>query len=68
MEVATHQVTRLRNSGRGLSRNDVRIIVMAQLLYHLSHGESTTAALLRLDSHTVDCEAIIDRLSSREGT
>jgi len=63
MSVATHQVARLRDSGRNLSRNDVRIIVMAQLLCHLSHGDSATAALQCLESEADECEAAITRLA-----
>jgi adenine-specific DNA methylase len=59
---ATNQVTRLHNSGRSLSRNDVRIIVMAQLLLHLSVAASTTTALALLDANTAEIENVIDRL------
>lgn len=34
--IAEHQIERLKTSGRGLSRNDIRIIVMAQILRKLS--------------------------------
>ncbi len=60
--VATAQVARLRNSGRALSRNDVRIIVMAQLLRQLSVSVSTASALALLDANTVEIESVIERL------
>ncbi|WP_256476113.1 DNA methyltransferase [Siccirubricoccus soli] len=54
------QVRRLVERGRKLSRNDVRVIVMAQALRRLSAAPSAEAAL----KHLVDGEAgaIIDRL------
>lgn len=42
---AAHQVSRLRQVGRKLSRNDVKIIVMAQLVLQLSRFEEIDAAL-----------------------
>ena len=62
-EVAAHQVTRLRDSNRSLSRNDVRIIVMAQLLRALSHAESSAAALDILEDQAETIEAAISRLA-----
>jgi putative DNA methylase len=64
MEVAEYQVARLRDSGRNLSRNDVRIIVMAQLLCHLSHRDSPAAALQCLEGKAAESEAAITRLAS----
>ncbi len=72
--VATDHVARLHNSGRALSRNDVRIIVMAQLLRQLSVSVSTTSALAWLDANTSEIESVIDSLhaphtkSNFEGT
>lgn len=63
MAVASHQVTRLRESGRSLSRNDIRIIVMAQLLCQLSHGDSASAALQCLEREAAESEAAITRLA-----
>jgi adenine-specific DNA methylase len=62
MQVAAHQVTRLHKTGRGLSRNDLRIVVMAQLLCQLSHGESSLVALQRLEEESAESEAAITRL------
>lgn len=60
--VIVHQVERLRTAGRRLSRNDVRIIVMAQLLRPLSVAASREDALALLDAHASHVEPIIDRL------
>lgn len=65
---ASHQIARMRKSGRKLSRNDVRIIVMAQLLRWLSHGESSASVLQHLEREHASIEAAITRLSSEEGT
>lgn len=63
MEVAAHQVTRLRDSNRSLSRNDVRIIVMAQLLRELSQVTSSAVALDILEGQAEVIEAAISRLA-----
>ena len=63
IEVAAHQVTRLRDSNRSLSRNDVRIIVVAQLLRELSQMTSSTAALGILKNQAETIEAAINRLA-----
>lgn len=60
--VAEEQVRRLRESGRRLSRNDVRIIVMAQLLQHLSTSDTVEAALASLNAAHSDIEALIGDL------
>ena len=61
---AEAQVERLRASGRMLSRNDVRIIVMAQLLRQVSHSRSLDAALLLLDNANRETEQLIERIHS----
>lgn len=60
--LAQEQVKRLRIAGRRLSRNDVRIIVMSQLLRQLSLSATLDAALQLLDSAADDTEALIDRI------
>ena len=60
--LANHQVRRMRASGRYLSRNDVRIIVMAQLLRHLSISCTVERALTSLNTAHADIEALIDKL------
>jgi adenine-specific DNA methylase len=62
--IAENQVARLRASKRELSRNDIRIIVMAQLLRKLSCGTSTEEALASLESQAVLIEATITRLAT----
>lgn len=61
-KVASHQVARLRDSGRKLSRNDVRIIVKAQLLCQLSHEGKTAARVAELARHDAAVEDVIHRL------
>lgn len=57
---AQEQVNRLRAAGRKLSRNDVRIIVMAQLLRQLSRAPTMDSALQLLDIANGDVEDLID--------
>lgn len=59
---AQAQTERLRASGRRLSRNDVRIIVMAQLLRQVSRSPTAESALDLLDAATGETEELIDRL------
>jgi len=61
---AQDQVDRLRAANRVLSRNDVRIIVMAQLVRQLSRTPTLDSALQQLDSVSGDTEALIDRIYS----
>jgi adenine-specific DNA methylase len=60
--LAQAQADRLRTSGRRLSRNDVRIIVMAQLLRQVSRSPTMESALQLLDSANGETEALIDRI------
>lgn len=62
-KTATNQVARLRATGRRLSRNDVLIIVMAQLLRELSGGPSLSAAIGFLGNAATSIEAVVSRLS-----
>lgn len=59
---AASQVARLRGAGRKLSRNDVRIIVMAQLIRQLSRSHSQEAALSLLKVSSPEIEAAIESL------
>ena len=68
IEVASKQVVRLRDSGRGLSRNDVRIIVMAQLLCRLSNEGTSYDALQRLEVEAAASEIAITRLAVNNPT
>ncbi|CAB3752566.1 hypothetical protein LMG29542_01813 [Paraburkholderia humisilvae] len=60
--VANSQARRLQEMARKLSRNDVRVIVMAQLLRQLSHAVSTQDALLALDAATGDVDDLIEEI------
>lgn len=62
---AQEQINRLRAANRKLSRNDVRIIVMAQLLRQLSRSPTLDSALQLLDNTDGDTEALIDRIHGR---
>jgi len=62
ISAATKQVHRFDNAGRYLSRNDVRIIVMAQLLRQLSMTFSSSTALDLLNANTAEIEKVIDQL------
>lgn len=59
---AASQVERLWESGRKLSRNDVRIIVMAQLIRQLSRSHTLEAALALLEASRTEIEDSIDAL------
>ncbi|MCY4610755.1 MAG: DNA methyltransferase [Gammaproteobacteria bacterium] len=49
LKAAEHQVARLKTAGRGLSRNDVLVILMAQFLRYLSYGDSAQESIRLLD-------------------
>lgn len=59
---ARAQAERLRASGRRLSRNDVRIIVMAQLLRQISRSPTLESALRLLDAANSETETLIDHI------
>jgi adenine-specific DNA methylase len=59
---ATSQVQRLRRAGRKLSRNDIRVVVTAQVLRHLSSIGSTNVALATLDERVGEIDALIEQL------
>ena len=62
LPIVSGQVMRLRERGRRLSRNDIRIIVMAQLIRQLSHLPTPEAALSYLESSDSEVEEAIERL------
>ena len=62
LPIVSGQVMRLRERGRRLSRNDIRIIVMAQLIRQLSRLSTPKAALSHLESSEPEVEATIERL------
>jgi adenine-specific DNA methylase len=59
---AQAQADRLRAAGHRLSRNDVRIIVMGQLLRQVSRSRSLESALQLMGTDNGDTEALIDRI------
>lgn len=59
---AQAQVDRLHASGRKLSRNDVRIIVMAHLLQQISRSPTPDSALHLLDTANGETETLINRI------
>ncbi len=60
--LAENQVIRMRAVGRQLSRNDVRVIVSAQLLRQLSISHTVDDALSLLDANEQETEAHIERI------
>jgi len=59
---AASQVARLREAGRTLSRNDVRIIIMAQIIRQLSCSHTLEASLFLLKVSGTKVEAMIETL------
>jgi len=64
---AQEQARRMRIAGRRLSRNDVRIIVMAQLLRQISRSPPLATALRLLDIACDETEALIDCIHKAAG-
>lgn len=62
--VAASQIQRMKDSGRYLSRNDVRVIVMAQLLKQLSISSDIESALSILEVSRPEIEETIAALHS----
>lgn len=62
--IVVNQARRFIDAGRHLSRNDVRIIVMAQILRQLSHSRSVEDALHILDDMNGDTEVLIENVHS----
>ena len=59
---ATGQVVRFREAGRKLSRNDVRVIVMAQLIRQISRSHSLESALVLLEASDREIESAIESI------
>jgi putative DNA methylase len=59
---ARRQIARLAARGRRLSRNDVRVIVMAQVLCVLSRTSDVLAAMKRLRAWETQAETLISTL------
>ena len=65
--IVSSQVERLREHGRKLSRNDVRIIVMAQLIRKLSRLRTFGEAQSLLEASEPEIEAAIQSLHAPHG-
>ncbi len=65
LSLAREQIARLRSSGRSLSRNDVRIVVMAQMLRVFSAYPNATQAQIALKRDTAGAELFISNVSGR---
>jgi adenine-specific DNA methylase len=65
LKVSEHQVARLRETGRKLSRNDLLVIVMAQVVRQLSRLAAAATALSRLEREVDTIPAMLDRLAAR---
>jgi putative DNA methylase len=61
---SSEQVRRLRATGRMLSRNDIRVIVMGQFLCALSAHQTTTAAIAALDANSSAVDDFVESLFS----
>ena len=64
---ATGQVVRFREAGRKLSRNDVRVIVMAQLIRQLSRSHTLESALALLEASDREIESAIENVHVADG-
>lgn len=64
--MATEQMRRLRDAGRRLSRNDVRIIVMGQLLRRLTTSHELETALTLLEKSESEIEATVEMLHCKK--
>ena len=64
LPIASRQVERLRRRGRMLSRNDIRVVVMAQLIRGLSLLHSLESALSVLETGEAEIEAAIQSMHS----
>ena len=64
--IARNQITRFRNTGRKLSRNDVRVIVMGQLIKVLSSHSNFEQSYQMLVSADQEIENLIDQVHKRK--
>jgi len=62
---AEKQVRRLVNTGRSLSRNDIRITVMAQIIRRLSRRAFTPSLISALDDNGAAVESAIDSVQTQ---
>jgi putative DNA methylase len=64
--LAAAQVKRFQNAGRGMSRNDVRVILMAHVVQQLSLSNSIEAAMSVLEASGTKLEHLIGQLHRSE--
>ena len=62
LPITSEQIARLKGRGRRLSRNDVRIVVMAQLIRQLSRLHTLEAALSFMATSRPGIESLIQSL------
>ena len=60
IQVATRQIHRLRRVGRTLSRNDLRVVIMSQVVRFLSCSPEPGAARAFLESRSTEVEDTIE--------
>ena len=65
---AKTQIRRLNRIGKRLSRNDVKVILMAQVVRQLSRLSSPSKALPYLEDHEEEIEGHLDHLYSHQLT
>ena len=63
VNIAGEQIDRLRRVGRKLSRNDLRVVIMAQLVRFLSGFTEPTEARVLMESRHSEVENAIDLLA-----
>ena len=66
VHVAGQQIDRLRRVGRSLSRNDLRVVVMAQIVRFLSAGAENRTACTYLEGRNREIEDVINSFSVTE--
>lgn len=59
---AAAQVKRFGRVGRKLSRNDVRVVLKAQVIKHLSRSALSAEVLAQLDSNQTDIDDVIEHI------
>ena len=66
VEVAGQQINRLRRVGRKLSRNDLRVVVMAQIVRFISTCADSRAACAFIEDRNGEVESVIDSFAVTE--
>ena len=66
IDVASDQIHRLRRVGRRLSRNDIRVVVMAQIIRFLSVSADPQEAYAFLERQNIQIDKAIDSFEFKE--